>query len=40
VLTGHGEKTLEVGLPESVQPVAVYDDLAAAVDALLGETPC
>jgi len=40
VLTGHGEKTLEVGLPENVQPVAVYDDLAAAVDALLWETPC
>lgn len=39
VRTGHGEKTLETGLPESVQPVTVHDDLAAAVEALLGENP-
>ncbi|MDP6031555.1 MAG: D-glycero-beta-D-manno-heptose 1,7-bisphosphate 7-phosphatase [Alphaproteobacteria bacterium] len=38
VRTGHGEKTLKVGLPESVQPVAIYDDLAAVVDALLEGT--
>lgn len=39
VRTGHGRKTLEAGLPDNVQPVAVYDDLAAVVDALLEETP-
>jgi hypothetical protein len=27
---------LEQGLPQYVEPVAVYDDLAAAVDAELG----
>ena len=35
VLSGKGRKTLEVGLPDEVQPVAVYDDLAAASDGLL-----
>ena len=37
VRSSHGEKTLETGLPESVQPVTVHDDLAAVVDALLEE---
>jgi D-glycero-D-manno-heptose 1,7-bisphosphate phosphatase len=36
VRTGLGRKTLEQGLPQYVEPVAVYDDLAAAVDAELG----
>jgi D-glycero-D-manno-heptose 1,7-bisphosphate phosphatase len=35
VRTGLGRKALEDGLPDYVQPVAVYDDLAAAVDAHL-----
>jgi D-glycero-D-manno-heptose 1,7-bisphosphate phosphatase len=35
VRTGLGRKTLEKGLPEYVEPVAVYDDLSAAVDAQL-----
>jgi D-glycero-D-manno-heptose 1,7-bisphosphate phosphatase len=35
VRTGLGRKTLEQGLPQYVEPVAVYDDLAAAVDAEL-----
>jgi len=33
VRTGLGRRTLEDGLPSYVQPVSVYDDLAAAVDA-------
>jgi D-glycero-D-manno-heptose 1,7-bisphosphate phosphatase len=33
VRTGLGRKALEDGLPDYVRPVAVYDDLAAAVDA-------
>jgi D-glycero-D-manno-heptose 1,7-bisphosphate phosphatase len=37
VRTGLGRKALEDGLPDYVQPVAVYDDLAAAVDAHLGQ---
>ncbi|MBY0319456.1 MAG: HAD-IIIA family hydrolase [Reyranella sp.] len=36
VRTGLGRKALERGLPQYLQPVAVYDDLAAAVDAHLG----
>jgi D-glycero-D-manno-heptose 1,7-bisphosphate phosphatase len=35
VRTGLGRKALEDGLPQYVQPVAVHDDLAAAVDAHL-----
>jgi hypothetical protein len=30
-----GAKTLEQGLPSYLQPVEVYDDLAAAVEAAL-----
>ncbi len=37
VRTGHGRATQARGLPEQVLPVAVHDDLGAAVDALLGE---
>jgi D-glycero-D-manno-heptose 1,7-bisphosphate phosphatase len=37
VRTGLGRKVLEHGLPRYVEPVAVYDDLAAAVDAHLAE---
>jgi D-glycero-D-manno-heptose 1,7-bisphosphate phosphatase len=36
VRTGHGAKTLATGLPDGVLPVAVHEDLAAAVAALLG----
>ena len=39
VRTGKGRQTLETGLPSSVQPVTVHDDLAAVVDALLREIP-
>jgi D-glycero-D-manno-heptose 1,7-bisphosphate phosphatase len=35
VRTGLGRKTLEDGLPQYVSPVAVHDDLAAAVEARL-----
>lgn len=35
VRTGLGRKALEEGVPDYVQPVAVYDDLAAAVDGHL-----
>ena len=35
VRTGLGRKTLEDGLPQYVSPVAVHDDLAAAVEAQL-----
>ena len=35
VRTGLGRKTLEQGLPPYVEPVAIFDDLAAAVDAEL-----
>ncbi len=35
VRTGLGRKTLAEGLPSYVAPVAVHDDLAAAVDAWL-----
>lgn len=35
VRTGKGDKTLRRGLPERVRPVAVYDDLGAAVTGLL-----
>jgi len=37
VRTGHGEKTLATGLGDDVQPVRVFADLAAAIDAWLGE---
>lgn len=39
VRTGLGRKALEDGLPQYVEPVAVYDDLAAVVDAWLGGQP-
>jgi D-glycero-D-manno-heptose 1,7-bisphosphate phosphatase len=35
VRTGQGKKTQGDGLPDNVLPVAVHDDLAAAVDAYL-----
>lgn len=35
VRTGMGKKTLEQGLPSYLQPVEVYDDLAAVVKAAL-----
>ncbi len=37
VRTGKGAKTQSDGLPDVVLPVAVYDDLAAAVSAILGD---
>ena len=37
VRTGHGARTQAAGLPRAVLPVAVHDDLAAAVAALLGD---
>jgi D-glycero-D-manno-heptose 1,7-bisphosphate phosphatase len=36
VRTGKGAATQAAGIPGAVLPVAVYDDLAAAVTALLG----
>ena len=39
VRTGLGRKALEHGLPQYLDPVAVHDDLAAAVDAHLGNPP-
>ncbi len=36
VRTGLGRRALEDGLPQYLEPVAVYDDLAAVVDAYLG----
>jgi D-glycero-D-manno-heptose 1,7-bisphosphate phosphatase len=36
VRTGLGRKALEQGLPQYLETVAVHDDLAAAVDAHLG----
>lgn len=36
VRTGHGAKTQATGLPASVLPVRVHDDLVAAVACLLG----
>lgn len=36
VRTGLGQRALDRGLPQYLEPVAVYDDLAAAVDAYLG----
>jgi D-glycero-D-manno-heptose 1,7-bisphosphate phosphatase len=36
VRTGHGTKAQADGIPASVLPVRVHDDLAAAVTALLG----
>lgn len=36
VRSGLGKNALEDGLPQYLEPVAVYDDLAAAVDAHLG----
>ncbi len=38
VRTGLGRKTLEKGLPQYVEPVAVHDSLAAAVDSHLAAT--
>jgi D-glycero-D-manno-heptose 1,7-bisphosphate phosphatase len=38
VRTGLGRKTLEEGIPSYVAPVAVYDDLGAAVDAELASS--
>ncbi len=38
VRTGNGAKTQAQGLPADVLPVSVYNDLGAAVDALLGDT--
>lgn len=35
VRTGHGAKTQAAGLPAETLPVAVHDDLAAAVEAIL-----
>jgi D-glycero-D-manno-heptose 1,7-bisphosphate phosphatase len=37
VRSGNGTMTQADGVPHGVLPVAVHDDLAAAVDALLGE---
>ena len=37
VKTGLGDKTLAAGLPDYVAPVAIYADLAAAVQGLLSE---
>jgi D-glycero-D-manno-heptose 1,7-bisphosphate phosphatase len=39
VRTGLGRKALEQGLPPYVGPVAIYDDLAAAVQAHLSTKP-
>lgn len=40
VRTGKGAATEQAGIPSRLQPVAVYDDLARAVDALLsGRAP-
>lgn len=39
VRTGHGARTQAEGLPAHVLPVAVHDDLAAAVAALLRDDP-
>jgi D-glycero-D-manno-heptose 1,7-bisphosphate phosphatase len=39
VRTGHGAATQAAGIPTDVLPVAVHGDLAAAVAALLGESP-
>jgi D-glycero-D-manno-heptose 1,7-bisphosphate phosphatase len=36
VRTGHGAKIQAVGIPADVLPVRVHEDLAAAVEALLG----
>src|SRR5690606_12846207 len=36
VRTGHGARTQAEGVPRELLPVAVHEDLAAAVDALLG----
>lgn len=37
VRTGHGASTQAEGLPAEVLPVAIHEDLAAAIAALLGE---
>lgn len=37
VRTGHGARTQAAGLPRALLPVAVHDDLAAAVATLLGD---
>ncbi len=39
VRTGHGARTQAEGLPPRILPVAVHDDLAAAVAALLAGAP-
>jgi D-glycero-D-manno-heptose 1,7-bisphosphate phosphatase len=36
VRTGHGAATQAAGLPPGLLPVGVHEDLAAAVDAMLG----
>lgn len=36
VRTGHGAKIQAAGIPADVLPVRVHDDLAAAVDSILG----
>jgi D-glycero-D-manno-heptose 1,7-bisphosphate phosphatase len=38
VRTGHGAATQAAGLPREILPVAVHEDLAAAVGGLLGDT--
>jgi hypothetical protein len=35
VRTGHGAEAQAQGVPHDVLPVAVHDDLAAAIDTLL-----
>jgi len=37
VRTGKGLATEAEGLPPHVEPVAIYDDLSAAADAILSE---
>jgi len=40
VRTGKGSKTLQAGLPESVLPVKIFNDLYEAVSHLLEEETC
>ena len=40
VRTGKGVDTIENGLPDSVLPVAIYDDLLDAITHLLEERKC
>jgi D-glycero-D-manno-heptose 1,7-bisphosphate phosphatase len=39
VRTGKGRATERAGVPPDLEPVAVYDDLAAAVEAILEGAP-